>query len=125
MKRSALFASLALTAGLAVPAFAQEIGGMTIPEEDWGLVEQRCAELEGEPISEVFEDEPTAAAEANAPEGIDLSTLTRTDCEEAGILEPTGEAPDVTNGEEPADDTGEPPAEDGDETADDANDDGV
>jgi hypothetical protein len=82
MKRSALFASIALTAGLAMPAFAQEIGGVTVSEEDWGLVQQRCTELQGEPIPEFLE-------QVGAPEGIDISQLTREDCEEAGLIGPT------------------------------------
>ncbi|WP_332716240.1 hypothetical protein [Pelagibacterium mangrovi] len=89
MKRSAFFASIALTAGLAMPAFAQEIGGVTVSEEDWGLVQQRCTELQGEPIPEFLEDEPLATEQVGAPEGIDISQLTREDCEEAGLIGPT------------------------------------
>ena len=33
MKRTALFASIALAAGLAAPAMAQEIGGVTVSAE--------------------------------------------------------------------------------------------
>ncbi len=116
MKRSAT-AALALTVGLAAPAFAQEIGGMTVPEEDWGLVEQRCTELEGEPITEFLEDEPLATEQAGAPEGIDISTLTREDCEEAGLIGST--TPLDTMGEA-TDGAGEDAGEDGGDDGDDA-----
>ena len=88
MKSSAIVA-LALTFGLAAPAFAQEIGGMTVSEEDWGVVEQRCNELVDEPIGEFLADEPLATEQVGAPEGVDISTLTREDCEEAGLIEGT------------------------------------
>src|SRR5690606_12871917 len=111
MKRSALFASIALTAGLAMPAFAQEIGGVTVSEEDWSQVQQRCTELEGEPIPEFLEDEPLATEQAGAPEGIDISRLTREDCEEAGLIGST--SPLDTMGDT-SDDAAEDGGEDGD-----------
>ena len=46
MKRTALFASIALAAGLAAPAMAQEIGGVTVSAEDWVYVEDYCETLE-------------------------------------------------------------------------------
>lgn len=114
MKRSALFASIALTAGLAMPAFAQEIGGVTVSEEDWGLVQQRCTELQGEPITEFLEDEPLATEQAGAPEGIDISQLTREDCEEAGLIGPTDPLDTMGEATDGAEDGGEDGGEDGD-----------
>ncbi len=85
MKRTALFASIALAAGLAAPAMAQEIGGVTVSAEDWVYVEDYCETLE-EPLAEAADESPSSAEELSTS-SIDLSTLTRDDCAEAGLID--------------------------------------
>lgn len=89
MKRTALFASIALAAGLAAPAMAQdmggEIGGISVSAEDWVYVEDYCAELE-EPLAEAVDETPSSTEELSTS-SIDLSSLTRDDCVEAGLID--------------------------------------
>lgn len=102
MKRTALFASIALAAGLAAPVFAQEIAGTTVSAEDWPAVEAYCADLGELNNPEAAENEPTTTQELETM-SIDLSLLTRDDCVEAGLVEGgpdagmTMESPTVPN----------------------------
>ncbi|AEQ51900.1 hypothetical protein [Pelagibacterium halotolerans] len=86
MKRTALFASIALTAGLAAPAMAQEIGGVTVGAEDWPYVEEYCMTL-GEETQADSVDEAPSSTEELSTSTIDLSTITRDDCVEAGLVD--------------------------------------
>ena len=94
MKRTALFASIALAAGLAAPAIAQEaapamdgeIGGISVSAEDWVYVEEYCMTLGEETQADSVDESPSSVEELSTS-SIDLSTLTRDDCVQAGLVD--------------------------------------
>ena len=93
MKRTALFASIALAAGLAAPAMAQdapamdgEIGGIAVSAEDWVYVEDYCMTLGEETQADSVDESPSSTEELSTS-SIDLSTITRDDCVEAGLVD--------------------------------------
>jgi|TARA_A100001391_G_scaffold164643_6_gene124362 hypothetical protein len=93
MKRTALFASIALAAGLAAPAMAQdapamagEIGGISVSAEDWVYVEEYCMTLGEETQADSVDESPSSAEELSTS-SIELSSITRDDCVEAGLVD--------------------------------------
>lgn len=96
MKRIALIASIAFTAGLAGPAFAQDIGGVTVSAEDWPYVEEYCATLSDDGVAASANEEPSSPAQLTTTT-IDLSTVTYADCDAAGLTDP-GNAGGLTEG---------------------------
>lgn len=96
MKRTALLASIALTAGLAAPAFSQEIAGTTVSEEDWPAVVEYCDILGELTTPDASVNEPDSSLELSTTT-IQLDTLTRDDCIAAGLVEGAPDAGSTPN----------------------------
>lgn len=85
MKLSALLASSAILLGLAAPAMANTIGGITVAEADWRYVVDYCDDLDGLSVSDAYNTKPSRVAELSAS-SIKLSSITQSDCQNAGLI---------------------------------------
>lgn len=85
MKLSALLASSAILLGLAAPAMANTIGGITVAEADWQYVVDYCDDLDGLSVSDAYNTKPSRVAELSAS-SIKLSSITQSDCQNAGLI---------------------------------------
>lgn len=88
----------------------QEIGGITVSAEDWVYVEEYCMTL-GEETQADSADESPSSVEELSTSSIELSSLTRDDCVEAGLVDgpvPGGsDGGEMDNGVTEGDDAGD------------------
>jgi len=85
MKLSALLASGVVLLGLAGPAAANTIGGITVADSDWSYVVDYCNDLDGLSVSDAYHTKPSRVAELSAS-SIKLSSITQSDCQNAGLI---------------------------------------
>ncbi|WP_421951598.1 hypothetical protein [Pelagibacterium sp.] len=85
MKLNALLASFAIVAGLAAPAMANTIGTVTVSDADWSYVTDYCDALDGLSVSDAFDFTPSATAELSTS-SVQLSSITQSDCQKAGLI---------------------------------------
>lgn len=87
MKTNMLLASAALISALVTgSASAQKpIGTITVSDADLPYVASYCESMSGKSVQDANEDGPTLTAELATP-NVQLSSLTYSDCEKAGLL---------------------------------------
>lgn len=85
MKLTALLASSAILLGLAAPAMANTIGGLTVADAEWNYVADYCDDLDGLSVADAADTDPSTVAELSTP-SVKLSSITQSDCENAGLI---------------------------------------